>query len=476
MTMATKDECVQSGRVAALIVGMFLLAVACGASDDTTDGAIEPEVLTEAEDNVAPDSSGNESADESTSTDGEEGPTPAELPDLTGLRVVTTHALGGLRLGVAPDVAVLHEGELVEIRPPDGSGKIIIARVSLVNTGGRVTTVDQFLDAAKNSGPVAGEPTGDTLNVLGFELDEYTFRADADRGNPRMFPSSFRGTGSNMAWGPLPIADLYLAEADGGVLAAGVVTDDETALPALHRLLEDVTSTLSLTGPTLMPVPNSTPQGFTPFGVPDPVSPRNVADGLDQPFSPIEPGTYDLANLATSTMVTVDDGWFVAPNSPGFVALADLTAGLAGGPGDHAVVFLHGVTGLHALGPLRADVIEPASLQTPEEWDEFLAAPPPGLVITNVISEGTIGDQDAIQFDVEIDPDATCQDDAPCTFAFSPPNNDSVTFIQSGYLNRFSWIADAPNGGLLISAHAPANNTEWIDGRAADLLATTQIE
>lgn len=473
--MTAKRLRTKANRVVLFITAMTLVTSACGTSATSTDQAAETEVSTDSTSGETSADSQEEAGEESASSD-DETVTTSEPPDLTGLRTITTNALGGLRLGTTPDVAVLHEGELVEIRHPNGSGKVIIARASLTNTGSGVTTVDQFLDAAKNFGPVAGEPTSDTINVLGMELEEYAFRADGDDGNPRLFPSSFRGMSSNKAWGPLPIADLYLGEAKGGVFAVGVVTDDDGALPELHRLLEEITPTLSLTGPALLPVPTTAPQPFTPLGEPDPVAPREVANALAQPFSLVEPGSYDLANLAIPTEVTLDDGWFVAPNFPGFVALADISAGLAAGPGDHAIAFIHGVTGIHSLGSLRGDVTEPISLQTPDEWNTFLTTSPPGLVVSDVDVEATVGGMPAIRFDIEVDPAATCQDASPCAFAFSPPNNNFVTFVRTGYINRFWWVADAPSGGLLISAHAPAANADWADKRAAELLSTVAFE
>lgn len=405
----------------------------------------------------------------------EPDPAPASAPDLTGLRAITTEALGGLRLGVDPEVAVVHEADLVQVRHPEGSGRVIIARATSTSTGAQLTTVDDLLAAADTAGLAAPEATGDSLQVLGVDLEEYAFRDPAEQVDSRLFLSAAPGMASNMAWAPLPVADLYLGEAAGGVLVAGVVANDESSLPALHRLLDEVLPTLSLTGPEMVPVATAIPEGFVPLGQPDPVTPRSVPDGLTQLFSPIEPGTYDLANLGLGTELTLEGGWFVAPNFPGFVVLADLTAGQAAGPADHDLVFVHGITGLHRLDPTRSAAAEPVPLQTPEEWEAFLATPPAGLVVTS--SEATtLGGLPAMHFALGVDPEATCQPDQPCTFAFSPAINDFVVFVRSGYTGQFWWVADAPNGGLLVASQAPAGAADWLDGRPADLLSTLQFD
>jgi hypothetical protein len=456
-----------------VLAAAVLLASACGSSDDDTSDTTANDAGAE----VSAGESDAEADDSSTSTEdsGSDDDADSAAPDLAGLRPITTQALGGLRLGVATDIGVVHEGELIQIRQPDGSGQVIISRVSLSSSGEPVTTVDEFIEAGTSDGSATAEPTGDTLTVLGYELEEYAFRAEGEGLDPRLFPSSFAGMASNSAWAPSPIADVYLGDVEGGVMAAGVVTDDETSLPTLHALLEEVVPTLSLTAPPVMPVPDTAPTGFTTLGEPDPVVPREVSNGLVQPFSPAEPGVYDLANLAQPTTIDIGEGWFVAPNFPGFVALADLTAGRAGGPGDHDVSFLQGVTGVHSLGPTGDEQSDPVPLQTPEELEAFLADPPSGLIVSNVDEEATLGGQTVVQFDVEVDPKATCQAEIPCKFAFSPANNDYVKFVASGYVNRFWWYTDAPNGGLLISASAPAASTNWLDGRAAELLATVEF-
>ena len=462
-----------------LLAVIALVAAACGGNGEQSSNAddAEPPAAVSAGDPAAEDTteadddSNTDSADDNDNDErGEQ-----EVVDLAGLQVVTTNGLGGWRLGVSPDVGVLHEGELFELRPPGGSGRIMIARVSSARTGASVSTVEEFIDAAVASAPVTVEATGDSLTVLGYDLEEHTFRLDGEGGDPRLFPSSFVGMSSNMGWAPLPVADLYLGEADGGVLAVGVVADDESSLPALHAALDEVVPTLSLTGPAVLPVPEAPPIGITQIGEPDPITPREVDDGLQQPFAPVEPGTYDLANLPQPTLVDVGEGWFVAPNFPGFVVFADRTAGRASGPGDHDVSFLQGATGLHSIGPVRGDVTEPVPLQTPEEFEAFLAEPPSGLLVSNVDAGATLGGQTVVQFDLVVDPDATCQDDSPCLFLFSAPGTSFVKFVGSGLVNRFWWYPEGSNGGLLVSATAPAASVEWLDGRAAALLDTLEI-
>lgn len=471
--VTTRDVTRPRIRVLLVLMTGFLLASACGSSDDDTSDAEEPDAAAEVsadESEAAPDeaaaSTEGGQTDEGAAADDDD-----EL-DPSGLRYITTTALGGLRLGVGEDIVVVHEGELMAIRQPDGSGRVIVSRVSLSSSGEPVTSVDEFLQATTSAGAAAADPTGDTLTVLDYELEEYAVRVEGEGLDPRLFPSSFAGMGSNMSWAPSPVADIYLGEVEGGVMVAGVVAEEEASLPALHALLEQVIPTLSLTAPAVLPVPDTPPTGIEPFGEPDPVTPRDVPNGLVQPFSPVEPGTYDLANLSQPTTVDFGEAWFAAPNFPGFVALADMTAGRGDGPGDYEITFLQATTGLHALDPLRADLIDPTSLQTTEEVDAFLADPPPGLIVSNVDNEATLGGQTVVQFDLEVDPDATCQAESPCFFIFSPATTNFTKFVSSGYVNRFWWLGDAPNGGLLISASAPAAHADWIDGRAAELLAT----
>lgn len=458
-----------------VLVAGFLFAGACGSSDDAASDADTADAAAEeSTDDSEPES--DDSQPPAEAGESEESAEPDDEPsDRGGLRSITTTALGGLRLEVGDDLVVVHEGELISIRQPDGPGSVILSRVNRWGSGEPVTTVDEFLEATLNAGAASADPTGDALAVLGYELEEYAVRVDGEPLDPRLFPSSFAAMGSNMAWAPSPVADLYLGEVEGGVMVAGVVADEEASLPGLHALLEEVAPTVSLTAPAVLAVPETPPTGIEAFGEPDPVTPRDVTNGLVRPFSPIATGTYDLANLSQPTTVDVGEAWFAAPNFPGFVTLVDMMVSRGDGPGDHDILFLQGATGLHALDPLRQDLLDPTPLQTREELDAFLADPPPGLVVSNVDNDASLGGQTVVQFDIEVDPEATCQADSPCLFVFSPAITDFTKFVESGYVNRFWWFADAPNGGLLVSAAAPAANADWIDGRAADLLATIEF-
>ncbi len=455
----------------AVLLTVTMLAAACAGTEETADGSNSAE----SDDETVTDAASPEEV-EATEEGSDDATASTEPPDLTGLRMITTNALGGMRLGVDPEIAVLHEGELVEIRPADGGGRVIISRVSVSGNGAGVATIDDLLESAKNFGPVDGAATGQTMTLLGQELEQYKFRGEPGVGNPRLFPSSFRGMASNMGWAPLPFADLYIGTLEGGVLVAGVVADDEAALPALHELLEAVVPTISLTAAAASPVPTEAPGSLTPLGAPDPVEPRQVDDALADLFVPIQPGSYDLANLSQPTEVDVPDGWCVAPNFPGFVVLSDLTVGQGAGPGDHDVVFLQGTTGLHVLDPLRQDLVEGIPVQDPAHLEAFLSNPPDGLIVSDVDSEAVLGGRTVTRFDLQVDAEATCQTDSPCAFAFVPATVDFVKFIGSGYINRFWWVSDAPNGGLLIGATAPASSDDWLDDRVAGLLGTLTFE
>ncbi len=468
------------------LVVSILVAASCGANSSTASqegagDADQVEVAASPTETTEPDDS--EGGDETEDTVSDDAPTSetvggnsaegnSEAADLSGLRVVTTNAVGGLRLGVPQDVQVVHDGELIQVRHPSAAGEVIIARVSRSILGAKISTIDDLREEAEAVVPATSEPTGQTMNLLGLEMEQYIFRGDGSGEASGSFVSAVPGAGGNAVWAPTPVAELYLAEAGGGVLVAGVVAKDEADLPALNELFDRVVATLSLTGPEILAVPTQQPAPFVPFGDPPPVTPRDVDNGLPQAFSMLEPGSYDLSNLSQPLLVDVGDGWFLAPNFPGFVVLADVTNGKSGGPGDHDVVILQGTTGIHGLTALRHDA-SATSLQTPAEVEAFIANPPTGLRTSNIDNEAVLGGATTVRFDIEVDPDATCQEDFPCVFAFSSTDPNLAKFIESGYVNRIWWVADAPNdGGLMIAASAPGANAEWLDGRAAELIET----
>jgi len=91
----------------------------------------------------------------------------------------------------------------------------------------------------------------------------------------------------------------------------------------------------------------------------------------------------------------------------------------------------------------------------PGERDAFLADPPRSLLVSNVDTDAEIGGQPAVRFDLGVDPEATCQPDAPCSFVLSRPDPPLARFINPGVVHRIWWITDASDGGMAIAAVAP---------------------
>ncbi len=207
--------------------------------------------------------------------------------------------------------------------------------------------------------------TKETRQVLGQEASGYELRTDGSNLNTRLFPGRPQGAGGNTSWAPLPNADLFLVNIESAVLVVGVVGQDPANFPALAQLMDEVIVTLSLTSADAAIAPlDPDIELFGSVGEPVEVAPTvpdpDGAPALQDVFSPIVGGDYQLINLGSPATATIPDGWFVAPNFPGFIVLAELSTA---GPGDRDVMLLYGVTGISGfgLGPLMISASVPAA-------------------------------------------------------------------------------------------------------------------
>ena len=287
-------------------------------------------------------------------------------------------------------------------------------------------------------------PTNETRQVLGQETSGYELRTDGSNLNTRLFPGRPLGVRGNSSWAPLPNADLFLANTEGGVLVVGVVAEDPASFPALSQLMDEVVPTLSLTSTDAAVAPLD--PGIEFFGlVGEPVEVTPIAPDLGGPpalqdvFAPVVGGDYQLINLGLPATITIPDGWFVAPNFPGFVVLAEESTA---GPGDRDVMFLYGVTGISGVGlGLAYDGLPLATA----DIHDLTQNPPLNLIVSDIDTEAEIGEQAAVQFDLRVSPEATCQIGDPCAFVFTLGAPGVIKDIKSGTVTRVWWIEGIKN-------------------------------
>lgn len=448
-------------RIAAVLTAMSLLAAACGGDDEPVVDSVP---ATEVEAIVIATAGAPSTSAE----------IPAVEPDRSGLRVVTLPMLGGLRLGIEPDVLLSTEGDYLTLRRAGDDGHALIARVSATASGPAVESVEQLLEQIDPGGIATVTPGTESITVVGVELDAFEMRGEPPAPNGGIFASRPPGFGSNVFWSPAPMADLALGTVTGGVLAVGAIAQSAGGLAIANELIAEVIPTMSLTtvdgavaglpNPVDFPKMLGELEPFVP-ATPDAEGPPVLA----APFVPIEAGQHQLTNLSTLVTIDVDPGWFMAPNFPTFIVITELPIV---GPGFRDIVFHQRPTSIVGtnLGP---------TVNTPEQElgdvASFIAAPPKNLLITNVVEDTTFGGVAAVQFDMRVDPDATCQPNDPCSFAMNGVAADYAKFITAGAIHRTWWIDDAVGGPLVITAAAAEADTDWFETRLADFVAAINL-
>ena len=452
--------------VAAFAAAAILIG-ACG-SDSDTDATAPNE--------TAPTTA----ADATTTTLANTTPTtteaaPAELrvitpqADTTGLESRTFPLLGGLRLAYEADIVTYAAGDFVGLRR--GGATAIVARVSIDSGGAWIDNAADFLERFEATYDVDVAPAGERIELMGHELTRYTATTDPDTEPLRAFPVAPRGYTGNYRWDLVPYADFYVGDTVEGAFVVAATGADESELEDAIAIREALLPTLEFTTDNGTASARGTrPIQFAAIGdevtpiEPDPDGPTALVDI----FAPVEPGTYQLPNLGIDLTVDVSQDWEVHPNFPGLVVLVDPPIL---GPSDHDLVFMTDVKGFSPAGAGGSDA-GPGVLLNP--INAFLENPPPGLEISNRV-DTTIGGQPAVQFDVEISADATCQVGDPCVYFVTGPVTHFVKHVRPGFTHRM-WIVDTPtHGSLLIAASVATADADWIDERATPLVDSITI-
>lgn len=321
-------------------------------------------------------------------------------------------ALGGVELWVGEDESVSYESEHILVFK-EGEYDVVLGLVSATVNGAAIETVDDYLDEAAAVAGSSVEPLDESIELFGLEAEGYRFTGPEQTvvfsNNPIGFVPLF-------AFGPFPVAELFLVETASGVLHAGVEPKGDADPLLAREAMAELLATVRLTGESLdVPIDYGSADFEPTSPAPEPQPADFIDDGPDRlttPFVPVEPGTYQLGmtgNLIELT-VTADD-WWVQPLFPGFVVFAE---DMNPGPGVRDIVMMNDVNEIVSTSAGPGIVGEP---QTFERIAELVDAPPPGLLLSGA-EEIEVGGQVATRVDLLIDPDSPCSSAEPCAYSF----------------------------------------------------------
>ncbi len=394
-----------------------------------------------------------------------------ETPDDVELVDFSSSAMGGVRFSVDPANHLHMPGDsiVVSISDPAGAAGWEVASIGLVTQtadGVPIESVDQMIGLIAATPTAEITPTGTAVEVLGYQLAGYDIRAEPASADVWNFSADRVGSPPMALFSYYPNGRIFMAETPAGVLVAGSAEADEvTSIEEIDAALATLVASIELTGPGLdEPLPPG--QALDVEGAKDSEARGELdPDGptpLDAPFSPIEPGTYQLANFGPTFTLDIAGAWEVQPNFPGFVVLTN--AG-SGGPGDRDLVFLTGVTDLL---PIAAGPVPAGAPISAAELDLVLESLNRDLDVTTV-EVVDLGGVEATRFDVHVPADTDCTQDEPCEFAFRT-SSGVVKQLRSTHLHRIWWIEDGVEGPSMIVAMAPRG--DGFVARASDLLDT----
>jgi hypothetical protein len=391
-------------------------------------------------------------------------------PDAELISYVSS-VMGGVRFSTDPTHHLYTRGDtiVVSISDPAQDAAWEAATISLVTQtadGLPVQSVDQLLELMEAVPTATVTPTGTAIEVLGYVLAGYDVRAEASSTDHWIFAADRIGSPASSLFGFTPNGRVFLGETPAGVLiAASAEADQAASIDDIDVALGTLVSTIEFTGngiDTALPQGNalepSETEEPTVRGVIDPDGPIP----LDAPFSPVAPGTYQLANFGPTFTLEFGARWFVQPNFPGFVVFTDLNSG---GPGDRDIVFLTDLADLVRIGPGPIAAGEPVAVITA---DDVIAALGDDLEVTDVRAVDLDGVA-ATRFDVEIPATASCSTAAPCEVALRT-SSGQVKLLSATQTHRIWWINDGADAPSMIIAMAPRGN-DFIE-RSTQLLST----
>ena len=457
----------QAAAFAAVAVAVTLVLAACGSSETATPetGAVDLASSSSDIDNgpaatAEPETDPVPSPEPEPTTQPE--PSTLKLPEANweGLTERSLAAMGGLRLGVPAGHVVHHDGDMVVVRPEFSNDKgafepsMIIARANTSAQGELLSTTSFTTSAIAGVG--VAEETNISLSLLGEELDGWRFSLqDGQPDGPHYIYSSYpAGAGGATAWQPFPLAELFIGEVPGGVLVAGWIGRDESALAEARAIFDAVAPTLSLeqplsesaeaVPPLMLAAPQQPPE---PVDVPDGWPP--VLSGLSRP---LDAGDYSHGGFGTAFSFTIDDGWWVQPNFPSWLVLS---ADDSFGPGDRGIVVRSGVDSLHPA-------IRAGGAGDPISYDlqAFIETPPPNLEIVES-EEVTVGGAAGLRAHIAFAESADCAAGAVCEYMVATSYTFPPASIRAGYHYEFWQLEEGLAAPITIILESP--DASWFE-------------
>ncbi len=392
----------------------------------------------------------------------------------TDLLEYTSSAMGGVRFSVDPAHHLYTRGDtiVVSIEDPAGEAAWEAASIGLLTQtadGLPIASVDQVLDLMTAVPSAEVTSTGTAIEVLGYRLAGYDVRADASTPDHWIVSADRIGSPASALFGYTPNARVFLGETPAGVLvAASSEADQVSSIQSIDVALGTLLSTLEATGTGVdEPLPRGS--ALEPDRIQDSMARGEVdPDGptaLDAPFSPVQPGTYQLANFGPTFTLDFDDGWIVEPNFPGLIVL---TGTNSAGAGDRDLVFATGFVDVIPVAPGPVAVGDPIPVVTADDVINALR----GDIEMTGREVVDLGGMTATRFDIRISADATCSQAEPCEYAFRT-SAGLVKSLSPTSWHRIWWIEDGAEGPSMIMAMAPFEH-DFID-RATELLSTMKF-
>ena len=449
-------------RLRGAIVALVMLVVACSSPTQTPEPAAA-QVATS-----TPAQPTTTSAATTTTTR-----TPIAF---TGANTFNVGSLGGLRLSLPDDVDSYAEADLVSLRTDAAPGsEVVITRIFQAGIKEN-PSIGDVLELLEDRFEVTITESDETLEFVEAELVRYNVRGAAALGNPALFSAQRSPLISIYQWSPLPNANLFLAEVEGGVLALAAIGDTvaaaENATDLARVVVQDATFISDETAyyfpafgargtQAVLEAPKFSQPDANPTGPPV----------LSAEFAPIEPGPYQTVHTVHQLEMDIPEGWEVTLNHPGLVVLTD---GTARGPGDFVVAAL---SGPYEIFGVRFSGIFGGEATPIDEIDALLTAEAgrnPNLLVRDIRQDEPLGGLTTTRFDAKVRPEAACVPDSPCEFGIRGVGvfpNTSETEIRPGNAYRIWWIDQPGALPLLISASAPAASAAgWFDATLSEFL------
>lgn len=470
----------RTARSAVAVVAAAAMALsAC--SDDPTSSPVAADENTDDLSAVASDSETSLTIAEEVDQEAQSEDADAELitieADGSPVRSYLTSAMGGVKFEAPESALVLISGDHilvtdeVQLTGKAGFGLASVGLTSMLGSGAPLESAEQYLDVIRDAG-VDVTPTGTKIELMGHELVGYEYSGGS--ADLFLFAADRVGAPVQSGFGPEGSTIEFVGDTESGVLTATASEPDGDPiawLPTLGTLLEG----LELTGPGLDPAlpPGETIEVTDGGPPPDPAAASDdpaSSPALGEPFSPLDPGRYELLNFGIPVSVEVPEDWFVQPNFPGVIVL---TKAGSIGPGDRDIVWINDIRELAPIagGPVRAG--DPLPL---DDIEAILADPPNGMAIDSVERFDLVaanGDaQPVVSFNVSVDTASPCSPADPCDYALIT-SYGFVKQLLSTSAQRVWFFPEHPTGPAAAVAQTQLNS-DFL-GEAEAVMATLEL-